>query len=108
MRSPGRPATIASMSKKLSSSKSAPSRLKALPWAVALQAVMVVVKRWRSLSEKERARVASLLRESGGRPGKLSAKDRSELKRLAGKLDLKGLVGELTGIARGRRGRRGR
>jgi hypothetical protein len=30
------------------------------------------------------------------------------MKRLAGKLDLKGLARELAGIARGRRGRRGR
>jgi len=96
------------MRKKLTSSKSAAGRLKALPWAVALQAVMAIGKRWRALSQKERARVATLLRDSGGRPGNLSAKERKELQRLGGKLDLKGLARELAAVARGRRGRRGR
>ena len=96
------------MLKKVTSSKSAGGRLKALPWAVVLQAAMMIGKRWRALSQKERARVATLLRDSGGRPGNLSAKERKEMQRLAGKLDLKGLARELAAVARGRRGRRGR
>jgi hypothetical protein len=96
------------MFKSSTSAKAAPGRLKALPWAIVLQAVMVVGKRWRALSENERARVASLLRRSGGRPGNLSARERKELRKLAGKLDLKGLARELGGLSRGRRGKRGR
>ncbi len=96
------------MLKSSTSAKSAPGRLKALPWAIVLQAVMVVGKRWRALSESERARVAQLLRRSGGRPGNLSAKERKELRKLAGKLDLKGLARELGGIGRSGRRKRSR
>ena len=96
------------MSKKTFTPKSKQARLKALPWAALLQAVVVVGKRWRSLSEKERSRLSSLVRGSGGRLGNLSAKERKELKQLAGKLDLKGMLRELVPIARGGRKRRRR
>ncbi len=96
------------MSKSLPTSKSKGSRLKALPWAALLQGLVVVGKRWRSLSEKERSRLSTLVRDSGGRLGNLSAKERKELKQLAGKLDLKGMARELFPLARGgrKRGRR--
>ena len=87
----------------------APSRVKALPWAAVLQAVVVIGKRWSALSGKDRARLTGLLRESRGRFGKLSAKERLELRRLTGKLDLKGTARELLPLARpGRRGRKRR
>jgi hypothetical protein len=87
-------------------SKSKGARLKALPWAALLRAGVVLGRRWRSLSQKERARLARLLRQSGGRPGNLSEKERKELRKLAGKLDLKGMGRELGALARGRRRRR--
>ncbi|HEV7163291.1 MAG TPA: hypothetical protein VGN25_08565 [Solirubrobacteraceae bacterium] len=96
------------MSKKTPTPKGKRPRLKALPWAALLQAAVVVGKRWRSLSEKERSRLSSLVRESGGRLGSLSAKERKELGQLAGKLDLKGMARELVPIARGGRKRRRR
>jgi len=96
------------VSKPSSSSKSKPARLKALPWAGLLQGGVVVGKRWRSLPEKERARLSTLVRESRGRLGNLSEKERKELRRLAGKLDLKGMVRDLVPIARGGRKRRRR
>jgi hypothetical protein len=88
--------------------KSEQNRLKALPWAALLQAGVVVTRRWRSLSEKERERLTRLVRASGGRPRNLSEKERRELRKLAGKLDLKGMGGELAGLARRGRGRRKR
>ena len=103
------PATIAGVSRVAPPSKSKSERLKALPWAALLQAGVVVQRRWRGLSEKERARLTRLVRESGGRLGNLSAKEREELRRLAGKLDLAGIGRDLTALARGRRGKgRGR
>jgi hypothetical protein len=85
------------------------SRAKAVPWAVLLRGGVVVGKRWTALSAKERARLAQLVRESRGRLSNLSSKQRSELSRLARKLDLKGMGGELLGLARGgRRGKRRR
>jgi|CZKG01.1.fsa_nt_gi hypothetical protein len=102
------PATIATVRKSTSTSKPKGSRLKALPWAALLQAGVVIGNRWRSLSEKERARLGTLARDSRGRLGNLSEKERKELRRLAGKLDLKGMVRDLVPIARGGRKRRRR
>ena len=96
------------MSRSAHSTKSARRRVKALPWAALLQAGFLIRKRWRTLSAKERGRLASLLRDSGGRPRNLSAKDRKELRRLAHKLDLKSLTRELLPLARARRGKRKR
>jgi hypothetical protein len=88
------------------------SRLKstagAVPWLVVARTAMIVSKRWNALSGKERARVAELVRQSRGRTSNLSVKQRLELRKLAGKLDLKGLVRELSSLWRGGRGRRGR
>jgi hypothetical protein len=79
--------------------------LKALPWAALLQAGVVIGKRWRGLSGKERDRLARLIRTSGGRPSNLSEKERKELRKLAGKLDLRGLGRELAALGRRGRGR---
>jgi hypothetical protein len=83
------------------SKKSKRQRIKALPWAALAQAVFAIRRHWQALSEKDRARVSGLLRESGGRWGNLSSKERAELRKLAGKLDLKGLRRELRGLRRG-------
>jgi hypothetical protein len=81
-------------------------RARNLPWAVLLQAGTVAGSHWRSLSAKDRARLTGLLRESGGRVGHLSPKQRAELRELIGKLDLKGLGGDLLPLVRGGRKRR--
>jgi hypothetical protein len=89
------------------SSKSTADRAKALPWAVLLQAGFVVGKRLGNLSSSERERLMGLVRESGGRLSSLTEKERKELRKLAGKLDLRGIGSELMPLIRGRRGRRG-
>lgn len=83
-------------------------RVKALPWLGLLQGGVLMGKRWRALSAKERARLTGLLRQSRGRAGRLSPKERQELRRLVGKLDIKGVGKELAGLVRGgrRTGRR--
>jgi hypothetical protein len=83
------------------SKRSKRQRVKALPWAAVVQAVLVIRRHWQSLSPKDRARLSDLVRESGGRRSNLSAKERAELRKLAGKLDLKGLRRELSGLRRG-------
>jgi hypothetical protein len=83
-------------------------RVRALPWALVLQAGLVIGRRWRALSANDRARMARLLRDAGGRPSNLRPKERKELRKLAGKLDLKGASRELLSLAGSRRGRRGR
>jgi hypothetical protein len=87
-------------------------RIKALPWTVLLQAGMVAGKHWRSLSKKDRARLARIVGDrlrvqQGARAGRLSAKERAELRSLLVKLDVKGMGRELLPLARGkRRGKR--
>ena len=92
------------------SAKQASSRLKAVPWAVLARVGVLVGKRWTALSAKERARLASLVRGTRGRPGNLSARERNELRKLVRKLDLRGAGRELLPLLRGgkRRGRHGR
>lgn len=81
----------------------------AVPWAALLQGGVIVVRRWAALSAKERARFTELVRESRGRVSNLSVKQRLELRRLAHKLDPKGMGRELIALKRGGRGRgRGR
>jgi len=72
-----------------------------VPWALLLRGGMIVGKRWSALSAKERARLAGLLRESRGRLSNLSTRQRVELRRLARKLDLKGMRRELVPLVRG-------
>jgi hypothetical protein len=92
--------------------KSAPQspveRVKALPWALLLQTAVVIGNRWRALSAKDRARLARIARESRGRPASLGPKEREELRRIAGKLDVKRMLGELVALARMSRGKRRR
>jgi hypothetical protein len=88
------------------------SRLKALPWTALLQVGVVLGKRWRALSEKDRARLTRLLRDRlrvrRGRLGGLSVKERRELRGLVGKLDIKGARNELLALVGGGRRRRKR
>jgi hypothetical protein len=87
-------------------SKSKLTRLRSLPWAVLLQVGTVIGRRWRSLSANDRARLVRLTRESRGRMGNLSAKERRELRKLVGKLDFKRMSRELLPITRGGRRRK--
>jgi hypothetical protein len=91
-----------------SRAKATLARTKSLPWAAALQAGMVLRSRWRALSDKDRARLIRLMRDSKGRLSNLSAKERDELRRLVRKADLKGLGRDLLALRGGRRGRKRR
>ena len=85
------------------------SRLKVMPWALLARTSFLVAMRWVALSASERARLASLVRQSRGRPSNLSTRERAELRRLVAKLDLAGAGRELMPILRGgKRSRRGR
>ncbi len=101
--------------RKLSKSKSVSkpdSKLKrtarAVPWVTLLQGGVIVGRRWAALSAKERARFTELVRESRGRLGNLSVKERMELRKLAHKLDIRSMGSELMALKRVRRSRRRR
>jgi hypothetical protein len=89
-----------------STSQKGRDRVRALPWATLVQVAFVLGRRVGKLSPRDRARLGSLLRESRGWPGRLRAKERAELRKLVGKLDLKSMGRELTPLARGRRRKR--
>jgi hypothetical protein len=100
---------IKSKPARTSKSKAERLGLKALPWATLLQGGIVVRERWHTLSERDRARLTELVRESRGRLSGLSAKERDELRKLLRRLDLKGMGRDLLPLARGRgRGRKRR
>jgi hypothetical protein len=81
-------------------------RMKGLPWLLLLRAAVVLGKRWRALSAKDRARLTRLVRQSRGRAGNLSVRERLELRRLSRKLDVQGASRELLPLLRGGRKRR--
>ena len=81
-------------------------RMKSLPWLLLLQAAVVLGKRWSAVSAKDRARLARLVRQSKGRAGNLSARERAELRRLSRKLDIQGASRELLPLIRRGRKRR--
>ena len=102
---------------KLRSKSSKPvqeSRIKrafrAVPWITLAQVTVIVGRRWGALSAKERARMTELVRRSGGRIGNLSVRERMELRKLAHKLDLRGMGREFLALrrVRSRRARRRR
>lgn len=72
----------------------------AVPWTVVMRSGVIVGKRWVALSAKERARLSALVRESRGRLSNLSVKQRLELRKLAGKLDLAAIGSELLALLR--------
>jgi hypothetical protein len=95
-------------SKQAEQDKSKLQRVKDLPWALLLQMGLVLGKRWRSLSAKDRTRLTELTRGSRGRLDNLSAKERRELKKLVGKLHPKRTARDLVLLTRARRRRKRR
>jgi hypothetical protein len=82
--------------------------MRALPWAVMLQGAGLAAQRWRALSEDDRARLTRLLHDSRGRLDKLSTRERVELRKLAGRLDLGAVANEVSALLHGGPGRRKR
>jgi hypothetical protein len=63
------------------------TRVRAVPWIVVFELAMTLRKHWQRLDTKDRARLAELLKKSQGRPTRLSAKERAEVRRLVAKLE---------------------
>jgi hypothetical protein len=82
------------------------TRLRALPWALVLEAGAVAGRRVRALSGRERRRLGELLLASRGRASNLSLRERAELRRLVRKLDLPAAGRDLLPFAQRLRGRR--
>jgi hypothetical protein len=65
----------------------------------------VVKSHWEDLKESERSRVGTLVRKSKGNPRNLTKRERDELRKIAGKLDVPGMARDLIPFARGLRKR---
>jgi len=71
-------------------------RIRAIPWILLFEVVRGVHSHVTdTLSPAERRRVTEILRKSHGNPQRVTAREREELKRLAGKLDFKRLGRDL-------------
>jgi hypothetical protein len=67
-----------------------PRRWRRVPWSMVWAAALWLVEQGRerverNLSQKERRELLHLAQKSKGRPGKLSARDRTRIKNIAGK-----------------------
>jgi len=63
------------------------TRVRAVPWIVVFELAMTMRKHWKRLDTDDRARLAELLKKSQGRPTRLSAKERADVRRLVAKLE---------------------
>jgi hypothetical protein len=99
-----------SKSSKLAQESRFKRAFRAVPWMTLAQVTVIVGRRWSALSAKERARATELMKRSGGRINNLSVRERMELRKLAHKLDLRGMGRELLALrrVRARRSRRRR
>lgn len=63
------------------------SRVRTMPWLMVLQLAMTLRRHWKLLEPAERVRLGELVRLSQGRPNRLDAKERAEVRRLVAKLE---------------------
>jgi len=77
-----------------------------IPWILVFEAALAMRRRWRTLSQPDRARLAELTRRSQGNPLKLTRQERAEFRRIAGDLDLIGFMREMAPFGRHFGGRR--
>lgn len=83
-----------------------PRNPRTIPWTVLLGMATVAREHWQGLTPGERAHLQGLLRKSKGRYANLTPRDRKDLRRLVGKLDVPGMGRDLLPHARRLRGGR--
>ena len=62
-------------------------RVRTMPWLMVLELAMLLRRHWKLLEPADRARLAALVRKSQGRPHRLTANERAEVRRLVAKLE---------------------
>jgi hypothetical protein len=68
------------------------SRVRTMPWVMVLQLAMTLRRHWKLLDAGDRSRLADLVRKSQGRPNRLSAAERADVRRLVAKLEPAGIA----------------
>ncbi len=84
-------------------------RVRAMPWLMVFELAVTLRKHWRRLEPADRTRLAELVRKSQGRPNRLTAEERVDMRRLVAKLEPGQIARSVVPIGRraikGRRGR---
>ena len=62
-------------------------RVRAMPWLMVFELAVTLRKHWRRLEPADRLRLAELVRKSQGRPNRLTAEERADMRRLVAKLE---------------------
>jgi hypothetical protein len=76
------------------------SRLKALPWLLLMELAWTLSQYWVRLPKHDRAELQRLLVKSKGLPHNLTARERSELKRIVVALDLQSAARQVAPLGR--------
>ena len=61
---------------------------KIAPWLIAWEIILVAHEHWKELDRGDRARLAELLRKSKGQPQNLTERERTQLREIAGRLQV--------------------
>ena len=84
-------------------------RVRAMPWLMVFELAVTLRKHWRRLEPADRNRLAELVRKSPGRPNRLTADERADMRRLVAKLEPGQIARSVVPIGRrAMKGRRGR
>jgi hypothetical protein len=84
-------------------------RVRAMPWLMVFELAVTLRKHWRRLEPADRNRLAELVRKSQGRPHRLTAEERADMRRLVAKLEPGQIARSVVPIGRrAMKGRRGR
>ena len=81
-------------------------RVRAMPWLMVFELAVTLRKHWRRLEPADRNRLAELVRKSQGRPNRLTAEERADMRRLVALLEPGQIARSVVPI--GRRAMRGR
>jgi hypothetical protein len=80
-------------------------RMRALPWLLLYELATVAHAQWQDLSAGDRDKLTRLAVKSRGLPTNLTARERAEVKRILGKVDVQHIVRQLVPTAIARRAR---
>ncbi|MDP1847755.1 MAG: hypothetical protein Q8K79_08185 [Solirubrobacteraceae bacterium] len=84
-------------------------RVRAMPWLMVFELAVTLRKHWRRLEPADRNRLGELVRKSQGRPHRLTADERADMRRLVAKLEPGQIARSVVPIGRrAMKGRRGR
>ena len=81
-------------------------RVRAMPWLMVLELAVTLRRHWQRLDPVDRMRLAELVRKSQGRPNRLTAAERADVRRLVAKLEPGEIARSVAPL--GRRAMRGR